>query len=132
VDDERRRDIERTTMGHPLDKHGHKKILKTGKAFIGSSHMFAVEGSKPQQLTVRPKCGEKTSHVCVTHGIAFGSKAELLKHTSDRKDHITAEWCGTESEENRGMDAFGQPILVTSPHGLESDREGNEDWQPEA
>lgn len=119
-------------MAHPTDRNGHKKILKSGKAFIGSAHMFGIKGAAPQQFTVRPKCGEKTAHVCITHGEVFPSKAELQKHTSDKRDHITAEWCDAETEENRGMDPGGNPIIVKGPHGLESEREGTEDWQPTA
>lgn len=117
-------------MTHPLDANGHKKILKGGKAIIGSNHTVEIEGVT-HQLTVRPRCGEKVKPYCITHGLKFDSERELKEHCAPKKknqanpeEHLVAYWCDHEEEAQRGMHPItGQPMVVTGPHGLESDRE---------
>lgn len=117
-------------MGHPLDANGHKKILKGGRAFLNTSHMTTIgaptEGKhkgKPHELTVKPMCGGPSKPCCITHGEVFDNAKALAAHVGDKRDHVTAHYCTEECIEERGVDAFGNPQIVTGVHGLESDRE---------
>lgn len=111
-------------MGHPVDANGEKKILKGGRAFQGSSHMTSLgaDKGKVHELPVRATCGAGKP-CCVTHGEVFANDRELKAHTADKRDHVTAHFCTETCTENRGVDAFGNPQIVETFHGLESDRE---------
>lgn len=102
-----------------------KKIITSGRATIGSQHVVhSTAGGQAVQLTVRAKCGSSDAKpMCITHDERFDNAKALAAHLADKKDHITGWWCPEESTEQRGVDAFNQPQMVSGPHGLESDRE---------
>lgn len=114
-------------MPHPTDANGQKKVLTSGKAVIGSSHMTTLGSpdKTPHQLQVLPPSGRDRKPCCVTHGEKFDNERDLRKHVDGAKDaaHITAFWCDEEVEEPRGVDALGVPVVYKGPYGLESDRE---------
>lgn len=116
---------------HPRDANGHKKILKSGDAVIGSSHVTTLGSADgaAHQIEVRPTSGRPTKPCCITHGVIFDKVADFKAHTAEKGDHVVARWCPEVVKENRGVDAFGAPVYYEGPYGLESEKAIDQDYR---